>query len=280
MSRLTDNDHRWGSLTWGKSSWNPIRLVFSTGGGDEGHPCNHLTACAFGYVARINLPTKVMPWRRWVDTSRYEWSRGPVSGYWDVHAREYGFSLCDGFLQVFLGAQTHDSLTTKSWSKHLPWTQWRHVRHSFYDGAGKHFWTEWDRPRGFALRDSWEARRAVEKACPAAVFEFDDYDGQRLQVKARVEEREWCFGEGWFKWLSIFRKPMIRRSLDLSFSSEVGREKGSWKGGTIGHSIEMLPGEAPEAAFKRYCELEHRSKSGPYKLRYVGPLATPEQQFV
>jgi hypothetical protein len=45
----------------------------------------------------------------------------------------------------------------------------------------------------------------------------------------------------------------VRRSLDLQFSAEVGKRKGSWKGGTIGHSIDMMPGELHEAAFRRYC---------------------------
>ena len=67
------------------------------------------------------------------------------------------------------------------------------------------------------------------------------------------EERQWKFGTGWFKWLSLFRKDRVRRSLDIDFSREVGREKGSWKGGTIGHGIEMLPGESNEQAFRRYC---------------------------
>lgn len=276
MTRLTDNDRRIGPITYGRSSWKPLRLVFSTGGGVDEFPRNHLTAYAFGWVARLTLPTKIKPWRMWVDTSRYEWSKGPGSGYWEVDAREYGFSLHEGFLQVFHGPQTNDSVTTKNTAWHLPWTQWRHVRKSLYDGDGKHFWTEWGRPRGFPFRDSWEVGRAAEKACPAAVFEFDDYDGERIRATCRVEEREWRFGTGWFKWLSLFRKPKIRRSLDLEFSAEVGREKGSWKGGTLGHGIEMLAGETPEAAFRRYCEQEHRSKSGPFRIKFVGAVVSQE----
>jgi hypothetical protein len=41
--------------------------------------------------------------------------------------------------------------------------------------------------------------------------------------------------------------------LDIRFSEETGRRKGSWKGGTLGHGIDMLPGELHEAAFRRYC---------------------------
>jgi hypothetical protein len=273
MTRLTNNDKRFGPITYGRSSWRPIRLVFSTGGSEEGNPRNHLTAYLLGWVASVNLPTRFKPWRRWVDISHYEWSRGPGSGYWDVHAKEYGFSLHEGFLQLFLGPQTHDSVTTRSWSTHLPWTQWRHIRTSFYDLNCKHFWTEWSRPRGFAFRDSWEARQAVEAACPKVVFEFDDYDGQRIQATTHIQEREWRFGEGWFKWLSLFRRPRIRRSLDIEFSKEVGPEKGSWKGGTLGHGIEMLPSESHEQAFRRYCEQEHRAKYRAFKIVFVGKAA-------
>lgn len=54
----------------------------------------------------------------------------------------------------------------------------------------------------------------------------------------------------------------VRRSLDIQFSGETGTRKGSWKGGTVGHSIDMLPGELHEAAFRRYCS-EH-------KMAFVG----------
>ena len=267
MGRLTDNDKRFGPITYGRASWNPLRLVFSTGGEDDDG--NTLTGYAFGYVARIGLPTKMKPWRRWVDTSHYKWADGPGSGYWDVHAKDYGFSLCDGFLQIFLGPQTNDSDTTESWACHLPWTQWRFVRKSLYDLNGEHFWTE---PTGRQVPggEAWDEQERMREAVPKAVFEFIDYDGERIKATTHIEEREWRFGEGRFKWLSLFRRPKVRRSLDIKFSSEVGPEKGSWKGGTTGHGIDMLPGETPEQAFRRYCEQEHRAKYRTFKLNFVG----------
>ena len=104
-----------------------------------------------------------------------------------------------------------------------------------------------------ALEDMFDRNRAAEESCPSLSFEFDDFDAERIVAKTRIDEREWRFGEGWFKWLSLFRRPKVIRSLDIRFSSETGRRKGSWKGGTIGHSIDMLPGELHEAAFRRYC---------------------------
>jgi hypothetical protein len=85
------------------------------------------------------------------------------------------------------------------------------------------------------------------------VFSFKDFDGEELTARTTIEEREWRFGVGWFKWLSLFRKPKISRYLEIAFSGETGERKGSWKGGTIGHSTEMRSGELHESAFRRYC---------------------------
>lgn len=276
MSRLTDNDKHIGPITIGRSGWNPWRLVFSTGGGDDEDRRNSLTFYAFGWVARVWLPTKLAPWKQWVPTGHYAWAKSPDAGYWDTHSREYGFCLHEGHLQVFLGPQTHDSVTTRSWSCFLPWTQWRHIRRSMFDNNGKHFWTEWSRPRGFKFRDQWAAEQAVKDACPSVAFEVEDHDGEHIVATTRIEEREWRFGEKWCRWLSIFRRAKVRRSLDIEFSRETGTEKGSWKGGLIGTSIEMRPEELHEAAFRRYCDQEHYGKHGNYRIKFVRRVPTQE----
>ena len=86
------------------------------------------------------------------------------------------------------------------------------------------------------------------------LFEFLDYDGERITVTTMIQEREWLRGVKAFRRMSRFAKPKVHRCLDLEFHREVGRRKGSWKGGTLGHSIELLHGELHEAAFRRYCE--------------------------
>ena len=280
MSRLTDNDRRLGPITYARCSpsWRPLRLVYSSGGGDEGAKHNHLTVYAFAWVARVRMPALLKPWRRWVDTSRYEWA-SPAGGYFDEHPREYGFSLSDGFLQVFMGAQTGDSTTTQDWCTHLPWTQWRFHRFSLYDAAGAEFFTELEadrRAKASATRLGFEDQYAAQQAAPKAVFLIDDYDGDRITATTHIEEREWKFGEGWFRWLSLFRRNMVRRSLSINFDKECGPEKGSWKGGTMGTGIDMLPGELHEAAFRRYCEQDHSSKYRRYRVTFVGRAPTPE----
>ncbi|MBA1156946.1 hypothetical protein [Microvirga mediterraneensis] len=254
--RWSDNDRYFGPFTYARErQYKRLALVLGSGDDDD-YPGCRLRASAFGHTLIVALPPIIKPWRQKVFATSWDAATVARLGrdwYWDTHEREYGFSCSEGFLQVFLGPQTHDSSTTKSWSKFLPWTQWRHVRHSMYGLDGEHFWTEPERDMRLGRGYDWEAIHAAQEACPSMTFAFTDYDGEELTAKTRIEEREWRFGTGWFKWLSFFRAPKIRRSLDIQFSGGTGRRKGSWKGGTLGHAIDMKPGELHEPAFRRYC---------------------------
>lgn len=197
--------------------------------------------------------------------------------YWDITPREYSIGVSEGHLSIHYGRVTHDSSTEQQWGCFLPWTQWRHIRRSFYDLEGKHFWSEIDAETravnklgGKVPGERWDIIRKWEEMCPKAVFRIRDHDGEEIEATTHIEELEWRFGTGSFKWLSLFRRPKIRRTLDISFSAETGPEKGSWKGGTMGTGIEMMPGEDHEAAFRRYCDEEHRSKYRKYKVEFIG----------
>ncbi len=265
--RWSDNDHNLGPFTYARDKYRNYACVLSSGDGDE-YPGCQIRISVFGHTFISALPSVLRPWRKqitFLSTDMY--GKSTSQSYWDSHAREYGFSYSNdsqggrvgggGFLQVFLGAQTHDSSTTQSWSCFTPWNNWRHVRHSYYDLRGNYYWTDPEYTKSkYNKKLSWDVKKQIEDACPSRTFCFTDFDGEFLQAKTRIEERQWEFGTGWFKWLSHFRKPIIHRSLDIEFSGETGKRKGSWKGGTIGHSIEMKPGELHMDAFIRYCD-EH-----------------------
>lgn len=273
--RWGDHDRDWGPFTYARdrSGYRTLAIVLTSPGDDDDDGASGdcaLRISGFGHTLITTMPPVIRPWRHWVDTSKMQYHGvdgrplplEPGRGYWDIHPRQYGFSLSgsgsigdSSFLQVFLGAQTHDSSTTESWSCFLPWTEWRHVRHSLYGFDGRHFYTEWD--GGPYASERFDRIREAEQRCPSCIFAFRDYDGELLLARTRIGEREWRFGTGWFEWLSTFRKPLIRRSLDIRFSGETGERKGSWKGGTMGTGIDMTPGELHEAAFRRYCA-EHR----------------------
>ncbi len=269
MNRLTDNDFCFGPLTFARTSWSPWRFVWSSGGSeDEDGFRNFVVLYAMGCVLRMTLPNMLRPFRV---RHTANWDAATVArlgrDWWEeTYPREYGFSLHEGFLRVFFGPQTGDSSTTRDWCKFLPWTQWRHVRFSLYTPDGEHFWTEQGKGSLLGTSSKIDAR----KECRKAVFLMEDFDGASVTATCQIEEREWRFGEGCFSWLSLFRRRRIVRSLDIEFSAEVGPEKGSWKGGTVGHGIEMLFGETPQDAFRRYCKKDHRSRSGNYRVEYLG----------
>lgn len=255
MGRLTDNDRKFGPLTFGPtgSTWRPISLTIASRDDEYEKRC-HLTGSAFGWTFRLWLPEIVKPYAiRHVASS---WDAATVARmgrnwYEEIHPREFGFRLSDGFLQIFLGPQTMDSLSTKNWCTHLPWTQWRSYREGFFGTEGELLrWFYLDK-RPFL--DRFDEERVFKAIMPKRVFAFDDFDGSRITATTLIREHQMKFGTGWFKWLSLFRRVKIRRSLDIEFSAEVGRGKGSWKGGTLGHGIDMLPGELHEQAFRRYC---------------------------
>jgi hypothetical protein len=75
----------------------------------------------------------------------------------------------------------------------------------------------------------------------------DKYDNSVVNATISVEEREWR--PLWFQWTSIFSK--VRRSIDVEFDKEVGKRKGSWKGGTVGCGQDLLPNETPLECLKR-----------------------------
>lgn len=256
--RWGDNDTYLGPLTYARDrrGYRPLAMILASGC-DE-YPGASFRISCLGHTVILALPQWVLrPYRERVTAKSWDAATVERLGrdwYWSIDRREYGFTISDGHLSVELGRQTSDSSTEQRWGCFLPWTQWRHVRHSFYGLQGEHVATLSNTGRSYRDDpDRWKRERAIEEATPTVSFQFDDFDGERIIATTKIEEREWHFGTGWFKWLSLFRRPKVSRSLDLIFSSEVGRRKGSWKGGTVGHSIEMLPGELHEAAFRRYC---------------------------
>lgn len=173
------------------------------------------------------------------------------NSYYEESCRSYGFYLFENHFNIMYGAQTylHDPNLSKRWSCFLPWTEWRFVRHSYYNLAG---WGEIPVPQDLS---AWRMKDDLKITNPEyfQTFLLKDYDEEVLEAIVNVEEREWLLGTGVFKWLSALKEPKIRRTLDIEFSGETGKRKGSWKGGTIGCSIDMVVGDTPETAFRRYC---------------------------
>lgn len=276
--RWSDHDHYWGPFTYAHepNSWKNFRFELSSGDGDEDRGCR-LRVSLLSHTLLVNLPPIIKPRTKQV---LYSILGQEGKSYTEYNERVYGTYLFDNHFNILYGPQK-DCWTKGEkeyrWSCFLPWNEWRHVRHSYYGLNGEHYWTE---PQGVSSNlgpskggeMSWEEKRKIVESCPNRSFLFTDFDGEEIECRTRIEEMEWHKGNGWFKWLRFITKPNIRRYLDLDFSKETGRRKGSWKGGTMGHSIEMLPGEFHEAAFKRYCEGDDTRHGKKRDMNFIGEV--------
>lgn len=255
-----ERDQYYGPFTFTWSDrYRCVGIMLGSGDGDEGEGCR-LRIELHWFTLHVALPPILKPWRRWHEittepTRSQIIAQGREPGYWDSYRRDYGFTAAEGAMHWRYGPQTHDSETTKSKCWFFPWRETRMVRHTLYDTEGNLFADLPQKPRYRDWRHRWDAERALTDACPVRRFEFADYDGERITATCRIEEREWARGKGMFRLFYLFRNK-VRRTFDIRFSAEVGKRKGSWKGGTIGHSGGIAPGETLEAAFRRYCERE------------------------
>jgi len=264
--RWSDNDRHFGPFTWCSGDYWRLGVVLDSGG-DEDYSGGCHARLYFGTFTFITeLPNWIPDFR--IKHTAVGWDAATITRlgrdyYFETFPREYGFSFDrDGSaLHTYFGPQTHCSSTTKGRVFFLPWANWRFIGQKWYGLQG-----ELVHVGGHNFKEDYD----FEQTMPKASFEFDDYDGKRIRANTHIEEREWRFGTGWFKWLSLLRRPKIVRSLSINFSEEVWPEKGSWKGGTCGTGIDMLPGELHEAAFRRYCQQEHRSKYRHYRIEFVG----------
>lgn len=223
---------------------------------DDGAGCRLIVWGPTKWIT-LKLPTILLPYKEKVQATYWDENdikRMGQDWYWRIDTREFSISYLGESNSVHLryGRQTFDSSTTKSKCWFVPWLEYRFVRFSLFDDLGRHFWTQLmaDR-RGFA---GYDEQSKQTDACPKVIFDFDDFDGQRIRATTHIEEREWERGTGWFKWLTMFYEPKVRRSLDIRFSKEVGPKKGSWKGGTLGHGIDVREGELHYGAFRRYAK--------------------------
>lgn len=246
--RWSNNDRHFGPFTYAVKDGRDFGIVLKSRGDEDSQAYGRVRL--FGLTVLWPLPGWLIRPHREKVTARY-WDAETIKRmgrdwYWSVHERAFGFTFTEGALHLYYGKQTNEWPGSKSRCIFLPWREWRVTRDDLFDAEGQFFAALHGR--------EWDERHRLQDACPRVLFLFKDYDGEEITAYCHIKEWDRKLGTGWFKWLSLLRRKQVRRSLDIRFSAEVGPRKGSWKGGTVGHIIEMLPGELHETAFRRYCD--------------------------
>ena len=130
------------------------------------------------------------------------------------------------------------------WQKHCkfiyyPWAWTFHKHWVLVKGWQKMVWVEV--PNGISSQD------LASKDKSPYFYRLENGTTQARVAEFYVDRREWRWR--WLSWLPWPR--LVRTSIDVTFNDEVGESTGSWKGGTIGCSYDILPGERPVQTLRR-----------------------------
>lgn len=139
------------------------------------------------------------------------------------------------------GGKGNECGGNKWWTWNIPFITLEWVRTSVLlkDDTWEH--TTKENRKDF-FNDAWKIKQKSWK------YDYTDkYDNSVVPTTIYVEEREWR--PKWLTWTKLFAR--VKRTIDVHFSKEVGKRKGSWKGGTIGCGYDLLPGEDPLDCLKR-----------------------------
>ena len=108
----------------------------------------------------------------------------------------------------------------------------------------------------------------ISNNIPKKEYLIRDYDGVELKASVYTYEMEHTW-QGLLCWMNIFSSPSLVRRMQIDYSDEVGPEKGTWKGGTLGQSFPIELTDTLDIAFKKFCQKEHRSKNGRYRITLI-----------
>ena len=171
----------------------------------------------------------------------------------DCDAPEYGIAIHSNTFWLYKGGDGNLGGGSKYWTWDLPYFTWIHMRHDIECDLGDSEYGEMVRmcPESSLKRYDEEGRYIPlfkNELVKKYNYDYkDSYDGKLVPCIFWVEEREWR--RKWFTKSKRFSK--VSRYIQIEFSDEVGKEKGSWKGGCMGCSYDLLPNETPMECIKR-----------------------------
>lgn len=265
--RWSDDQKVWWRFLWSRDARNTIGAVVEAHGGDYYVSDDALTGMRSNYRPYIRLTVP------FVSTVMVALPRLLLRF---VGSRVYGarYNISEGFFSLFYGRQSDYSSQDKSWHCHVPWQDKRMVRYRYFDID-----------RYMPIREFYDERGRIpfdphyqfeqSSALPKRSYRLTDYDGETIYCTVHVKEMMWKHGTRWCRWMSWFIPNRIRTYVEMEFCPAYGRKKNTWKGGTIGHSIDLLAGERTDDAMRRYCT-EHDMVFGEVlPAVYVPPQRPP-----
>lgn len=172
------------------------------------------------------------------------------TGIEDCESAAWGFNYHDNKIWIYIGGGVNFEGGRKWKTISMPWElTWVRTSHTLKDGTlfnetkkNRVIWKEDKDGKVYGSHDwlnlnKWSETREY----------IDASDNSVTNATISIREMEWR--PLWFKWTKLFSK--IRKSIDIEFEMEVGKEKGSWKGGVTGCSYDLRSNETPYECLMR-----------------------------
>lgn len=224
IGRKTDREyHFFNDRYVGFPSWK-FEITWEECGYEEPNGEIHISMFGWHSIFKTNIRSKRFP-------------------YGDCDAPSYGIQIHSNTLWIMKGGNGNMGGGSKWWTWDIPFFTYNHVRHQVECKDG-------------LMRDakaiSGTGRDWIPVMCSPLVniheYEYtDSYDGEKIPCKFWIEEREWR--PKWLTWTGLFKH--TKRYIEIQFEKEVGKEKGSWKGGVMGCSYNLKNGETALDCLKR-----------------------------
>lgn len=160
----------------------------------------------------------------------------------DCDAPKWGVAIHDNIFWLYKGGNGNGNGGTKWWTWDIPFFTKIHMAHLVETKDGKMVNSDL-----LGQKNPYISYYDDERVNKHYTKYIDSYDGSEIDCEYWVESREWRP-----KWLTWTKRFAVKREyIEISFKQEVGKGKGSWKGGCIGCSYNLLPGETPEECIRR-----------------------------
>lgn len=133
---------------------------------------------------------------------------------------------------------------------YMPW-DWKHYRTDKLMADGTWWRSDFylNHKRGIKWIDNYRKEDTLDLFKEVYDYNYKLRKGEIQKRTATIGVEEWEWRWRWFMRLPFPR--MIRKSITVEFSDEVGERSGSWKGGCIGCGYHMKEFETPKDTLKR-----------------------------
>lgn len=207
-----------------------FRLTYETTGYDDGYA--NLSISLFGWHSLFRLPWK---------SKRYP--------YGDCDAPTYGIYFFEDAITFCYGGDGNLDGGSRQISWYLPILHYVFIKHEVECKDGNEIYMEDSTNLEYQLdkNSTYIPLNENPKVNVKRTYFKDPYDGELIYCTYFVETREWR--PKWLTWTKLFQ--YVKKTIDIQFDKEVGSGKGSWKGGTVGCSYIMNPGETAEQCIGR-----------------------------